>query len=149
MKPLSTTRKLRVLPHAPPPCAFPPNPSLLRASPHSSLATVPRFCQIPGAPGCLLRHAAALHPTSTSHLPPIVYAYTRVIRPQLGGKHHPIIRFPKLGLVALGKIAFSEWVGVQPRAPRPLRCVTLFDLQRTALWTPRETVRKDRSPARA
>ena len=45
------------------------------------------------------------------------------IRPQLGGKHHPIIRFPKLGLVALGKIAFSEWVGVQPRAPHPLKSV--------------------------
>ena len=25
------------------------------------------------------------------------------IRPQLGGKHHPIIRFPKLGLVLWGR----------------------------------------------
>jgi hypothetical protein len=28
-------------------------------------------------------------------------------------------------------------------------CVTLFDLQRTALWTPRETERKHRSLERA
>ena len=31
----------------------------------------------------------------------------------------------------------------------PKISVTLFELQRTALWTPRETMRKDRSPARA
>src|SRR5258708_38682093 len=75
MKPLSTTRKLCVLRHAPSLCVLPPNQSLLSASPDSPLATVLCFCQISGTRCRLLRFAASLRCTLTPHLPTIEFAY--------------------------------------------------------------------------
>jgi hypothetical protein len=57
---------------------WPPRPSeatsTILAFQHPALATVSRFCQLPGARGCLLRLAGPRRPTSTSRLLPIEYA---------------------------------------------------------------------------
>ena len=45
-----------------------------RASPHSALTTVLRFCQLPGARCCLLRFVAHLRRTSTTSPSPIEFA---------------------------------------------------------------------------
>jgi hypothetical protein len=74
MKELSTSRKLYVRRRAPSLFALSPNKFLFTASPHSSFATILRFCQLQPSRCCLLRFAAQLRRTSTPRLPSIQFA---------------------------------------------------------------------------